>query len=89
MLRHSSGTSLRALTAAIFCGQLGEARAQLARLAFQLAAQRRILRLLVALEQIAQPLVRVGQLLAQRREILQALPSDEIVEQRARRSPAR
>ena len=80
-MRHSSGTSLRAFTAAIFCGELGEPGAQVARLAFQLAAQRRILRLLVALEQIAQALVGVGQLLAERGQILEPLPSDQIVQQ--------
>ncbi len=46
-------------------GQVGDARAQLAGLARQLPPQRLVVRLLVAGQQILQPRVRVGQLLAE------------------------
>ena len=62
-------------------GEVADARAQLARLALELPAQRLVLRRLVARQQILQALVRVRELLAERRQILEPLAAHEIVEQ--------
>ena len=81
MFCHSVATSLRALSAAIFCRQLLDARTQVADLPLQLPPQGLVLGGLVARQQILQPLVGVGQRLGQVGQILQPLAADQVVQQ--------
>ena len=60
--------------------QVSEARPQVAGLAGQLASQPLVFGFLVPLQQILEPLMRLGQLLPEAGQILEPLAPDEVVE---------